>query len=341
MDLEGRRSPLFLGLDLGGTNVKAGVVDDLGRPLASFSIPTRAELGPEIGLETLAKAADRVIEKSGVDWADVTAIGLGAPGTVDDSAGCIVEAANLPLWNRFPLAAGLGNRLQRPATVLNDANAAAFGEAWAGAGRGVESLVLFTIGTGIGCGIVDSGRILRGTHGLGGECGHMPIQMDEGRRCSCGKRGHLEAYASATSLVRRASEILETGTESVLRGEWRDGSLTAEAIARAASGGDRLALRLMRETAKALAVGATIAVHTIDPDLVLFGGGMIGAGPGFLRMIRAYLRAMVLGPYRGALRVEYAALGGDAGFIGAAGWARRATLEPADERGSRRGSGVL
>ena len=197
----------------------------------------------------------------------------------------------------------------------------------AGAGRSTRGLVLFTLGTGIGCGIVESGRILEGRNGLGGECGHTTVQMDGGRRCSCGKRGHLEAYASATSLVRRAEEALRLGIESSLRSFQAEGALTAEVIGRCALARDRLALRLMRETARYLAVGAASVIHTVDPDLVLFGGGMIGAGPDFLRMIRVFVRAMTLEPARSRTRVEFAGLGGDAGFIGSAGWARKSTLE--------------
>jgi glucokinase len=337
MNPDGRRSPCYLGLDLGGTNIKAGVVDDQGVPLASLSVPTRADLGPEIGLETLANAANRVVEASGVDWSEIEAVGLGAAGTIDAARGWIVQAANLPLWNLFPIASRLGDRLQRPTILLNDANAAAFGEYWAGAGRSTESLALFTVGTGIGCGIVESGRLLEGRHGLGGECGHMNIQMQGGRRCSCGKRGHLEAYASASSLVRRAIEALDAGADSTLRSFLAEGTLTAERIARCASERDRLALRLMRETARALAVGATTVMHTVDPDLVLFGGGMAGAGSDFLRIIRILVRAMALPPANARTRIEFAKLGGDAGFIGAAGWARKSVRDLGDQRGSRRG----
>jgi glucokinase len=341
MNLDGQRSPRFLGLDLGGTRIKAGVVDGLGRPLVSISEWTHADRGPEVGLETLVDLAKSAVESSGTNWSEIVGVGLGAAGTIDSANGWIVEAANLPLWNRFPIASRLEERLHRPTILVNDANAAAFGEYWAGAGRSTESLAMFTVGTGIGCGIVLDGRIWDGAHGLGGECGHMTIQADGGRRCSCGKRGHLEAYASANSLVRRASEALHAGDESTLSGPRAEGRLTAEAVSLHALAGDRLAQRLMGETARYLAVGASIVIHTVDPDLVLFGGGMIGAGPRFLRNIRIQARAMTLGPARDRTRIEFAELGGDAGFIGAAGWARRTVLGPEDQRGSRRGAELV
>jgi glucokinase len=281
-------------------------------------------LGPEAGLESLAEVANLAVEKSGVGWERIEAIGLGAAGTLDTSAGRVVDASNLPLWNGFELGPRLSRRLDRPSLLVNDANAAAYGEYWAGAGRKTESLVLFTIGTGIGCGIVESGRIIEGRHGLGGECGHMTIQMDNGRLCSCGRSGHLEAYASVTALVTRAIEGLEREPDSMLLARRLEGKLDSREIHRCASLGDRLAVRLVRETAKALAVGASVVMHTIDPDLVLFGGGMIAAGPAFLELIREQIEPLVFPTAWERTRVEFAELGGDAGFIGAAGWAREA-----------------
>ena len=341
MNRDGPRTPCYLGIDLGGTNIKAGVVDDEGRPLASVGEPTRAELGPEAGLESLVKSSRRAVERSGVDWSEIVAVGLGAAGMVDVAGGRIVEASNLPLWNGFPIAGRLRERLDRPTTLLNDANAAAFGEYWAGAGRSTRSLALFTLGTGIGCGVVEDGRLLEGRHGLGGEFGHVTIQMDGGRVCSCGRVGHLEAYASATSLVARAAEALDSGLDSSLRACLAAGTLDSRAIARGAREGDPLAARLMGETARYLAIGASTVMHSIDPDLILFGGGMIAAGPGLLEAIRAEIRVHAFPAAWKATRVEFASLGGDAGFIGAAGWARKGVNDPADQRGSRRGFEVV
>ena len=154
--------------------------------------------------------------RAGSTGPTIDAVGLGSAGTLDTEGGRIVEATNLPLWNDFDVGPRLAERLARPTVLVNDANAAAFGEYWAGAGRGARSLVLFTLGTGIGSGIVESGRIVEGRNGAGGECGHATIQMDGGRLCSCGQRGHLEAYASATALVLRAEEALELDPGSVL-----------------------------------------------------------------------------------------------------------------------------
>jgi glucokinase len=314
----------YLGIDLGGTNIRSGVVDDQGNPRSAVSVKTFAGRGPEFGLDNLVDVGRKAVEQSGVSWDQIAAVGLGSPGTMDLESGMLLDPPNLPGWNNLPIRRLLADRLMRPTVMQNDANAAAYAEYWVGAGRGARSLVMFTLGTGIGCGIVIEGRILEGRHSHGAECGHIIVEMaEDARQCSCGALGHLEAYASATALVKRASEALESGgtKEKSLLGRLSEDKLTGRAISEAAQAGDALAHRLMRETAHYLAVGAVCLMHTIDPDIVLFGGGMIGAGKTFLEDIRADVRSMAF-PVPGArTRIEFAELGGDAGFIGAAGWA--------------------
>ena len=319
-----RRPPFYLGIDLGGTNIKSGVVDDLGRPLSSVSLETEAERGPEVGIRNLAEAGRRAVAQAGSPGTRSSASGSGSPGTMDLSRGMLLEPPNLPGWNQLPIRDLLAQQLSKRTVLQNDANAAAYGEYWAGAGRHTRSLVLFTLGTGIGCGIVEEGRIIEGRHSHGGECGHIIIQMENARQCSCGGYGHLEGYASATALVKRAVEALQQDLEpSLLRNIAAD-ELTSRAIDEAANAGDPLARRLMRETARYLAVGAVCLMHTIDPDIVLFSGGMIAAGLPFLEHIRADIKLMAFPTLAKTVRIEYAELGGDAGFIGAAGCARMA-----------------
>lgn len=318
------RPPFYLGIDLGGTNIKSGVVEDTGRPLSSVSIETNAELGAEVGIENLAKAGRMAVEASGLNWDQIAGVGLGSPGTMDLSRGMLLEPPNLPGWHQLPIRDLLAAKLQKPTILQNDANAAAFGEYWAGSGRNTRSLVLFTLGTGIGCGIIADGRIVEGRHSHGGECGHIIIQMENGRRCGCGNYGHLEAYASATAVVKRALDLLEEdNAQSVLRDIPAD-ELSSRAISEASDAGDPIARRLMKETAYYLAVGAVNLLHTINPDIVLFGGGMIAAGEGFLEEIRQHIQNMAFPAVAQGTRVDYAELGGDAGFIGAAGCARDA-----------------
>jgi glucokinase len=312
------RPPFYLGIDLGGTNIKSGVVDDLGRSISSVSVETHADRGPEAGLATLAEAGRRAVEASGLTLQEIAAVGLGSPGTMDLSAGMLLDPPNLPGWTNLPIRRLLCDRLGKPTILQNDASAAAFGEFWVGAGRDSRSLVLFTLGTGIGGGIVQDGRLIEGQHSHGAECGHIVIQMDGGRPCSCGASGHLEGYASATSLVKRAREELEVTRESVLR----EVELSSKTIADAARDGDPLAKRLMTDTARYLAVGAVTLMHTIDPEVVLFGGGMIAAGEWFLAEIQRHVRALAFPIPAAKTRIAFAELGGDAGYIGAAGCAR-------------------
>jgi glucokinase len=222
----------------------------------------------------------------------------------------------------------------------NDANAAAYGEYWAGvgksagtAGRHVHSMVLFTLGTGIGCGIIIDNCIIEGRHSHGAECGHLVIRMkiddtDPPRVCGCGRYGCLEAYASATALLKRAQEGLDAGVPTRLRDQWAgtDASERALLIDNLNKSGDAFCRQLIRETAYYLAVGATCLMHTIDPDMVVFGGGMSKSGPEFLQWIRDDVQKLAFPAPAQNTQIVYAELGSDAGYIGAAGCARLAWL---------------
>ncbi len=321
--------PFFVGIDLGGTNIKSGVVDNEGRSLSSVSIETHAERGPNVGVDSLVAAANKAVAASGIQWDRIAAVGLGSPGTMDLAAGMLLDPPNLPGWDNFPIRQRLADRLEKPTAFQNDANAASYGEFWVGAGKDYRSQVMFTLGTGIGCGIVVDGMIIEGRHSHGAECGHIIIEMDNGRLCSCGAYGHLEGYASATALVKRAHEALDGDAKPSRLRSLKHDEITSRAISLAADEGDELARRLMRETAHYLAVGAVSLMHTIDPDIVLFGGGMIAAGQPFLDAIRADIRTMAFPVPAAKTRIEYAQLGGEAGFIGAAGCAKIAFHRPA------------
>lgn len=210
-------SPFYLGIDLGGTNIKSGVVNDDGRVLSAISIDTQADRGPVVGLDNLAEAGRRAVEASGLTWDQVTGVGLGSPGTMDLPGGMLLDPPNLPGWDNMPIRQLLAERLKKPTVLQNDGNAAAYGEYWTGAGQGAQSLVMFTLGTGIGGGIVSDGLILEGRHSHGAECGHIIVQMENARQCSCGAYGHLEAYASATALVKHLEALSQEEVPSRLR----------------------------------------------------------------------------------------------------------------------------
>jgi glucokinase len=318
-------SPLYVGLDVGGTGMKAGVVDDAGRPLSAVSLPTEAHRGQEFGLRRMCETIREAVRAAELRPDQVAAIGVATPGTMDIPAGLILDPPNLKPWQNVPVRRHVQDAFGVPTAFQNDANAAALGEHWAGAGKGVHSMVLFTLGTGVGGGIVIGDLVVEGEHSHGAELGHMKIEMTNPRLCGCGRRGCLEAYASATAVVARAREAMEKdGGRSSLHAALRaHGDLSAKDIFDAAAGGDSLAETVVEETAFYLGVGAVNAMHVIDPDVVVFGGGMIAAGESFLDRIRRHVRDMAFPVPAARTEVRYAQLGSDAGFIGAAACARK------------------
>jgi glucokinase len=334
--------PLYIGLDVGGTSMKAGVVNDAGRPLSNVSLPTEAHRGQEFGLERMAETIRAAAAGAGLTMDRIAAVGVATPGTMDIPAGVILDPPNLHPWRNVPVRQYVQGVFRIPTAFQNDANAAALGEFWVGAGRGVRSLVMFTLGTGIGGGIILGGKVLEGEHSHGGEVGHIKIEMTKPRLCGCGRRGCLEAYASAPSVVKRAREALaEDGGRSSLHrlsvgarsgdraptglGDRAptEGDLTSREVFDAAAAGDELAAKVVEDTAFYLAVGAMNLMHVIDPDMVVFGGGMIAAGEPFLERIRHHVRELAFPVPAEKTRICYAELGSDAGFIGAAACGRQ------------------
>jgi glucokinase len=318
-------SPLFAGLDVGGTTMKAGVVDDAGRPLTDpVSLPTEAAEGQEHGLAVMAETVRRAVAAAGLTLDRVSAVGVATPGTMDLRAGLILDPPNLKPWRNVPVRQFIADTFRLPTAFQNDANAAAYGEFWAGAGRDFRSMVLFTLGTGIGGGIILGGAVLEGEHSHGGELGHMKIEYRDARLCGCGKRGCLEAYASATAVVQRTHEALnaDRGRSALHRLLREQGELTARDVFQAADAGDALAEKVVDDTAFYLALGAANLMHVVDPDGVCFAGGMTAAGEPFLERIRRHAQGLAFPVPAAKCQIRYAQLGSDAGFIGAAGCAR-------------------
>lgn len=321
--------PLFVGLDVGGTAMKAGVVDDTGKALASVSLPTEAHRGQEFGLERMCESIRQAVAAAGLKMRDIAAIGVATPGTMDIPGGLILDPPNLKPWRNVPVRDHVQKAFKLPTAFQNDANAAAFGEYWAGAGRDAHSMVLFTLGTGVGGGIIIGDLVLEGEHSHGAELGHMKIEMTNPRQCGCGRWGCLEAYASATSVVKRAQEALsQKGVKSQLK-EYRnkEGGMTARDIFDVAAQGDKIADKIVEDTAYYLSVGAMNMMHTIDPDMVVFAGGMIAAGDSFLERIRKFVKELAFPVPAERTVICYAQLGGDAGFIGAAACGRQLFLK--------------
>jgi glucokinase len=329
MSLQNSRPPYYVGIDVGGTNIKAGVVDDEGQSLSHVSVVTDAIRGPEYGLENIARTAEMAIAQSGVPRNALKGVGLATPGTMDIPAGCLIDPPNLPGWVNFPIRDRLKSRLQMPTVLQNDANAAAYGEFWAGGAKAARSLVFWTLGTGVGCGIIIDHMIIEGAHSHGAECGHIIVQMDNGRMCGTGQYGTLEAYAGARALIAQCEEALAAGRASsvsnlLARGE----KLTPLMIGQAAEGGDSLCEELVLELARFMGIGTTSLMHTIDPEMVLFGGAMTfgrnetALGRRFIQEIRNEVKKRAFPIPAAKTAIDYATLGGDAGYIGAAGCAR-------------------
>ena len=328
--------PLFVGLDVGGTTMKAAVVGDDGQPLSKpVVMNTDPERGQDAGLETMCETIRRAVTAAKITMVDVTAIGVATPGLMDIKAGLILDPPNLKPWKNVPVRDHVKKTFGKPTAFQNDANAAAYGEFWVGAGKEASSLVLFTLGTGVGGGIIIGDLILEGRHSHGGELGHMRIESPaNGRLCGCGHRGCLEAYASATSVVKRTREELATYRGPSTLKEYftaNDDVLTSKVIFDHAAKGDGLALKIVDDTAYYLALGANSIMATVDPEMIALGGGMVAAGESFLNKVREYTVRFGLPFPAKSVTIRYAQLGSDAGFIGAAGCARMLVSTAASE----------
>jgi glucokinase len=326
------KQPYFAGVDVGGTNIKIGVVDDQGLIVCDTKFPTESNASPDVAIEQTKSELTSLMQSVGLSWSDITAVGLGTPGPMDIKAGVILTPVNLRGWHNYPIRANLANALDKPVTYANDANAAAFGEYWVGGGQAFSSMILITLGTGVGGGIIVDDLSIDGEHSHGSEIGHIVIDTSEkARMCGCGVKGHLEAYASATALVDRAREALACtqGAQSVLREMTGDVSpLSGLMISNAANQGDALAMNLVLETADYLARGIADLAHLIDPaafilgGAVNFGGNHAPLGQKFLERVVMSTRKLVFPVLAERLVVKFAELGSEAGFVGAAGLAR-------------------
>lgn len=323
--------PLFAGVDVGGTNIKFGIVDDLGRTLGRSSVPTHVERGPDDAIRRMGEGLQSLYKQIGIAADAIAAVGLGSPGMMDIPHGMLLDPPNLPGWRQFPIRDRLASVTGKAVSFANDANAASYGEYWVGGGRDYHSIVLLTLGTGVGGGIIIGDLSIDGENSHGSECGHIIIDYhDDARLCPCGHRGHLEAYASATAVVHRAEEALNASTRaSTVRQRLSDGEeLTTLLLAREAEAGDSFALDLIMDTAMYLGVGVVTLMHTIDPGAVILGGAMnfggheTALGRRFLDRVRQEVKARAFPTLVERTVVDFAHLSGHAGYIGAAGIAR-------------------
>ena len=306
---------VVIGIDLGGTNIKAGAVTNDGRVLLRDREPTPTPSVPAAVVEAIARVVGRCVAQFQQQGQRVAGLGVGSPGTIDLDRGIVLFSPNLTGWGDVPLKAMTEEKLGLPCALENDANAAALGEQWVGAGRGADSLVMFTLGTGIGGGIVLDDKVWHGTGGFAGEIGHMSINPD-GPLCGCGNRGCIEAYASATAMVRRMREAIERGQKSTLA--HKGGQFSSRDIYQAALAGDAAARENFEATARYLGVAVSNILHILNPAVIVLSGGVTASGDLLMEPLKDEMKRRTMeAPYRDA-RICFAELGEDAGFIGAA-----------------------
>ncbi len=306
-----------IGIDLGGTNIKIGIIDDVGHIHYSNSIPTEADRGLEATFENIISLIQETFKSSPVPKNEISGIGIGCPGLIDSVNGIIRDLPNMPGWTNVHLAEMISKEFNLKVKIDNDVRAAALGEYKFGAGQGCSNLICITIGTGIGSGIILDGRLIKGSTLCAGEIGHMTLQEHGGPICGCGNTGCLEALGSASAIVRRGHELLAGGRPSKIREIKGDGPLTAHIIALAAQKGDPPAQRILYETGRWIGIGLANVINLLNPELVIIGGGVASAGDYILGPIRETIRKRTLNYPRDSVRVEAAQLGESAGIIGA------------------------
>lgn len=313
----------YLGIDIGGTNIVCGAVDEAGRLIGMRKLATEASRGSADVVSRIADAAEQ-LRRETLGEGRWTAAGIGVPGFVDHERGVVELAVNLG-WEGFPLAEELAGRIGAPVHINNDVRMYVYGEAMAGAGKGVSHVYGITLGTGMAGALVQEGELFYGGGGIAGEIGHIPVP-GVSFRCNCGLTGCLETVASANGLARQARQAMEEGRQTVLS-EWfpgeEAGRLTAADVTRAWDAGDVLAQEIMDRTGRALAVGLTAAITLYSPQMLVIGGGAARAGERLLAPMREELQRLLLPAYWNQLGIRTAELLEEAGVVGSAIYAKR------------------
>ena len=309
---------LYIGIDLGGTGIKAGVVDEGGNIIAKASCPTLPERGYEAVIRDMANLAIDVAKQSGHTMDDIKAIGIGLPGIMDQRTGIVPFCTNLA-WRDVPLVKEMAKYTSVPVFADNDATVAGLAESVAGVSAGCENSVFVTLGTGVGGGVVLGGKVFSGSHGVATEIGHMMTVVD-GELCTCGNRGCWERYASATALIREGRKLCaekpETALLKAVNGD--PAAITAKHVIDLAKAGDPDCSALFDNYVHHLCAGLVNLINLYDPEVIALGGGVSHAGQFLLDAVREKMPAMVFFKTMPYARVELAKLTNDAGIIGAA-----------------------
>ncbi|MGN0379202.1 MAG: ROK family glucokinase [Butyrivibrio sp.] len=304
---------LCFGVDLGGTTVKMGLFTDGGLLLQDWEIPTRKEEKGAYILDDIAASINEKIEKEALDTDDIIGVGIGVPGPVTPS-GIVKGCVNIG-WGDTPVEESLKDKTGFNVKAGNDANVAALGELWQGGGKGNQSLVMVTLGTGVGGGIVLDGKIVKGTHGAAGEIGHMSVVYDETETCNCGKVGCLEQVASATGIVKEAKRFLSKDNAPSSLRDFKD--FTAKDVFDEAKKGDVVALKTVDRLGEYLGIALGHISCIIDPDVFIIGGGVSRAGDFLIDAIQKHYVEKAY-PQCKKTPIRLATLGNSAGIYGAA-----------------------
>ncbi len=307
---------MYIGIDLGGTNIAAGLVDRDGRILYSASVPTLKERHWSEIVKDMAILAQRVTAEGGHSMEEVEAVGIGCPGSIDQKNGVVVYSNNIVMHN-VPMAEEFRKYVDKPVFLENDANAAAMGE-FTTCGEGVNSFVFMTLGTGVGGGIILDGKVWSGFNGAGAEIGHQTLVYG-GKACTCGRRGCLEAYASVTALIEQTKEAMEAHPESAMHA-WaaEHGKVTGRTAFTCAAAGDPVAILVRDQYIEYVAEGICSIINVLQPEVLAIGGGISREGDVLLDPIKAYFAQNDYNKHMKKTDIRIAKLFGDAGIVGAA-----------------------
>ena len=308
----------YCGIDLGGTNIKAGIVDGEGKLLNKLSIKTRAERSMEEIIHDMGQLAVDAIKDAGLKVKDIECIGIGSPGTPDNDEGLLVYSSNLP-FNKAPMRKLIRDVVDLPVYIDNDANCAAMAEAVAGAGKGAKDSVTITLGTGVGAGVIVNGRIFSGFNQAGSEFGHT-VLVSGGVQCGCGRKGCFEQYASASALARMTREAAEANPDSLLnKVKEQEGEWNARIAFIAMREGDEVAKQVVDSYTDYLSDGLANAINAFMPEVLIVGGGVCNEGdPLLIPMREKTMSRPYFGPGVPKTRIALAQMGNDAGIVGAA-----------------------
>lgn len=307
-----------LGIDIGGTNIAAGVVDDKFNIIAKSKIKTNSDRGYEAVLKDIAEAGRIVVSEAGMSVDDMDWVGMGCPGTCNPESG-LVEYSNNLKWENVPLQKYVGDSLGIPAYIENDANAAALGEFYAGAAKGSKSAIIITLGTGLGAGIIIDGKLFSGSNYAGAEIGHTVINVD-GELCTCGRKGCFETYCSATALVKFTKRAIELHPESAMvKVAEEEGKVSGRTAFNAAKIGDKTGQEVVDYFIKNLACGIINTINIFQPEILCIGGGVSNEGDTLLNPLKNRIEKEVYSKNsRNNTRIMLCTLGNSSGIIGAA-----------------------